>query len=155
MTDCCQDKTSPYDIRPEENDLFEAAIVLGDWLADFPSAKREEIVAIREMQAFLRSLPSAPPPNFNAEYGFRIETSNDEIGHFGSWSVSICRAMLEVCCCAHETEPEFEWVLCPGWKNDNDLRFAKDWIRQVSDPLKLIGKDQVIVIQASKWSVRD
>jgi len=80
MTDCCQDKTSPYEIRPEESALFDAAIVFGDWLADFPLANREEIAAIREMQTFLRNLPSAPPPNFNAEYGFRIETSNEEAG---------------------------------------------------------------------------
>jgi hypothetical protein len=153
MTDCCHDKTSPYEIRPEEIDLFAAAILFGDWLAELPSATYDEIAAIREMQTFLRSLPSAPPPDFNAHYGFRIETSNEEMGHFGWWSVSVCRAMLEVTCSGHENEPQFAWLLCPGWKNNNDLRFAKDWMRQVSDPLKLIGNDQSIVIQASKWSV--
>ena len=155
MTDCCQDKTSPYEIRPQEKDLFAAAIVFGDWLAEFPTASHHEIAAIMEMQTFLRNLPAAPPPDFNAEYGFQIETSNEEMGHFGSWSVSICRAMLEVICCGHETEPEFAWLLCPSWKNNNDLRFAKDWMRQVSDPLKVIGNDQSIVIQVSKWSIKD
>ena len=153
MTDCCQDKTSLYEIRPEEKEIFAAAIVFGDWLAEFPSASHDEIAAIRKMQTFLRNLPSAPPPNFNADYGFRIETSNEEMGHFGWWSVSGCRAMLEITCCGHEIESEFAWVLCPGWKNNNDLRFAKDGMRQASDPLKLIGHEQSIVIQASKWSV--
>jgi len=155
MTDCCQDKTSPYEIRPEDHDLFAAAIAFGDWLAEVPSASSSEIAAIREMQSFLRSLPSAPPPDFNAEFGFRIESNNenDDQGHFGSWSVSVCRAMLEIGCCGHDTEPEFSWLLCPGWKNDNNLQFAQDWIKQVANPLALIGKNQLLVVEASRWSV--
>jgi hypothetical protein len=157
MTDCCQDKTSPYQIREEEWKLFEAAIRFGDWLAEFPAITGDEIKAIRDMQNFLQNLPSAPPPGLHGEFGFRVESisGGPDLGHFGCWSVSVCRAMLEVYFCSDDNIPEFEWLLCPGCENTNDLRDVDKWIDQISAPFSLLGEDQQLVVEASTWQVKD
>ena len=153
MVDCCQDKISPYDIRPQETALIGAAIGLGEWLANLPEATESERAAIAQMLVFLRELPSPPPPGFNAEFGFRYDPKDQDRGHNGSWTVSVCRAAFEIFCCGRSELPEFEWFLCPGAVNQNDLSAAGEWIAQVSSPRALAIPDHSMVIEASTWAV--
>ena len=150
MSDCCQDKISPYDIRPDEEKLIRAAIGLGEWLASQAEATEPQKAAIAQMLAFLRNLPAPPPPGLHGEFGFEFAHPN---GHSGAWSVSVGRAMFEIFCCGRDDLPEFSWLLCPGAVNHNDLSCADHWIAQVSDPHALAIPDHPFVIEASTWSV--
>ena len=154
MTDCCKDKTSPYDLRPDEKELIEAAIGLADWLAARPDVNREQLNAIAEMRNFLRNLPAPPAPGLNGEIGYRFELTDNvpERGHFGSWCVSVCRAMFEIFHVGADDTDEFEWLLCPGETNRNSLSKAREWIEQVADPMRLLPPGQKLVIEASTWS---
>lgn len=153
MHDCCQDKASPYDIRPEEEKLIQAAIGLGEWLAAQPESTAPQRAAIVQMLAFLRNLPAPPPAGLHGEFGFEFVHNNLDIGHGGAWSVSVCRAMFEIFCCARDDLPEFSWVLCPGAVNKNDLITVEAWIAQVSNPRKLAIPEHSMAIEASTWAV--
>ena len=43
MTDICQDKVSPYNLKPEEAAVFSAAIGLADWLAARPDVMTAQL----------------------------------------------------------------------------------------------------------------
>lgn len=153
MEDCCKDKTSPYDIRPEEKKLIEAAIGLADWLAARSEVTGEQLNAIFEMRSFLKNLPSSPPPGFNAEIGFSFESDDDpDQGEFGCWGVSVCRAGFEIFFFNKDDADEFEWILCPGETNRNSLKYAQAWIDQVADPVRQLPQGHRFVIEASTWS---
>ncbi len=158
MRDCCQDKTSPYDIREEESDLIRACIDLGDWLLRRPEITLSEAQSVREVQKFLEDLPSPPKHGLHGEYGFKIEpdVADWDEGHLGCWAVSVCRAMFEIYSCHNDTEEgDLEWLLCPGHKNHNYLLNAKVWISEVAFPEELLDSGQRLVIEASAWSVKD
>jgi hypothetical protein len=150
LNDCCQDKISPYDMRPEEDKLIRAAIDLGKWLESQVEATESQKAAIAKMLTFLRNLPEPPPIDLHGEFGFEIAHPDD---YYSSWSVSVCRAMFEICCCSQNDLPEFSWVLCPGAINNNDLTIADEWIAQVSKPHLLLTPNSYFVIEASTWSV--
>lgn len=113
-------------------------------------------MAIEQILVFLRCLPAAPPDGLHGEFGFRFEHEDEAIdqGPYGSWCVSVCRAMFEIFGCGREGLPEFSWLLCPGRQNQNSMAHAAAWVAQVSDPkaLKLAG--QRLVIDASTWAVK-
>ena len=157
MSDFCQNKTSPYDIRNEDKPLIKAAIGFADWLAARPDVTAAQIKAINEMRLFLQRLPAPPPPHLHGEFGFESHADDASLdhGHLGCWTVSVCRAMLEIFYIINEESDGFSWELCPGHVNRNDLANANDWIEQVSSPEKLLPAGQHIVIQASTWSVVD
>ncbi|MCX8038794.1 MAG: hypothetical protein N3D11_17435 [Candidatus Sumerlaeia bacterium] len=157
MIDCCEDKTSPYEIRPEDAGLINAAIALGEQLYDFPEATLQQREAISQMLTFLRRLPAPPPPELHGEFGFELQPDNDSCdgGHFGCWSVSVCRAMFEIFSCGQDDFDEFSWNLCPGHPNRNELSKADTWIKQTSNPRALMLPGQRLVIEASTWSVKD
>lgn len=153
MADCCQDKASPYDIREEEHELIRAAIQLGEWLAAQAEATVTQQVAIAKILEFLRNLPAPPPPGLHGEFGFRYDYAGENVGHCGSWMVSVCRTTFEIFSNGREELPEFEWLLCPGATNHNNLSAAPAWIAQVSNPRALAIPNRIMVVEASTWSV--
>lgn len=158
MKDCCQDKTSPYDIRDADNNLIRACISFGDALLSHTSITQTEIEAIRKMLQFLRRLPEPPPYGLHGEFGFRIEPDVDdwEGGHLSCWSVSVCRAMFEIFSCQDDEEAdELSWLLCPGQQNFNDLTNAPSWIAEVSKMEENLKPGQRLVVEASTWSISE
>ena len=133
MIDFREEKTVRYDIRAEEWQLFAAALGLGDWLAAQSETTGDQLAAIREMQLFLRNLPAPPPAGFSGEFGFRFDSIPD-VGHAGTWMVSVIHGMLEIFGHSRDGQPEFEWLLRPGDSNQNDLTTAQDWIARVRNP---------------------
>lgn len=150
MRDCCQDKSSPYDIRQEEGKLIRAAISLGEWLASQDEATEPQRVAIAKMLAFLRNLPDPPPLDLHGEFGFEFVHPN---GDSCTWTVCVCRTMFEIFCCGRDDLPQLRWLLYPGEVNRNDLSKADAWISQVSDPHALAIPNHSFVIEASTWTV--
>jgi hypothetical protein len=148
MIESRQDGTSSYDIRAEESPLIEAALGLGDWLADQAETTDEQRAAIEEMQMFLRNLPAPPPAGFHGEFGFRFDSIPD-VGHAGCWIVSVYNGMLEVFGHSRDGLPEFEWLLRPGETNQNDLTTAPDWIAQVRNPRLLAIPGHQMAIEAT------
>jgi len=157
LTDVCQDKILPYDVRETEYALIEAAIGLANWLTARPEVTEKQLEAVNLMRLFLQNLPAPPPLDLNEDFGFEIQPDDPEWdgGHLGSWAVSVCRAMFEIFCVGRDDLSEFSWELCPGRLNRNDLSNAIAWIEQVAAPEKLLLPGQRIVIEASTWSVND
>lgn len=155
MKDFCQDKVSPYNLKPEEAALFKAAIGLADWLVARPDATPAQLDAIGRIRQFLQDLPKPPPLDLHGEFGFEILPDDDtwDGGHLGAWEVSVCRAMFEIYYAGNDEGPEFSWILCPGCQNHNDMTYAPDWIQRVSDPMKLLQPGQRLILQASTWNV--
>lgn len=152
MIESRQDETSSYDIRAEESPLIEAALGLGDWLADQAETTDEQRAAIEEMQLFLRNLPAPPPDGFRGEFGFRFDSIPD-VGHAGCWMVSVCRGMLEIFGHSRDGLPEFEWLLLPGESNRNDLATAQGWIAQLRKPQLLAIPLHRMAIEATAGTV--
>lgn len=148
MKDCCEDKTSPYDIRPED-----AAIGLAERLSLFEESTLEQKIAISQILAFLRNLPAPPVAGLHGEFGFRIELEGEAVdaGHLGSWCVSVCRAMFEIFSCGREGLPMLSWLLCPGHKNANTIVHADEWAAQVENPKALLMPGQRLVVEALTW----
>lgn len=155
MQDCCKDKISLYDIRPEDGPLINAAIGLGEWLAKQPEAAESQRFAIFKVLAFLRNLPNPPPPGLHGEFGFEFyfDDESEDGNDFASWSVGVCRGMFEIFSCGLNNLPEFSWVLCPGDENSNDLKRSVYWIRQVLDPRALVPLDRQLLIEGATWDV--
>ncbi len=150
IRDCCQDKTSPYDIRPEDKPLIDAAINLGEWLSNQAITSDEEKSAIQKMLTFLNNLPSPPPEGLNAEFGFFFESINpNAVSHGGTWSVSVCRGMFEMYSVPVDEDDEFSWLLCPGIENQNSLYNSDTWIRQISNPNALAVDKHKLTLEAS------
>lgn len=154
LRDCCQDKTSPYDIRPAETGLFRAAIELAERLLEHDVTDLQR-GAITEMLAFLRNLPAPPPAGLNGEFGFELQSESDvsDGGHAGAWVVCVCRGLLEVFSSGYEPLTDFSWELCPGKPNQNDLSHAHEWIKQVADPYSLLPEGHRLVVEAETWAV--
>jgi len=152
-SDYCKDKTSPYDLRPEDAELFQTAIDFGERLSRHSLATIENRQAIAKMLEFLRNLPNPPPPKLHGEFGFMIVPDEGDGGHAGSWTVSVCRALLEIFCCGRDDLPEYSWELCPGRENLNIYTNAKEWIKQIGDPDSLITPGHHLKIEASTWSI--
>jgi len=155
--DICRDKSSSYDIRPEDEVLFQAAKDLGAWLSRQHEATEENRTAVARIRELLNNLPSVPLRDLHGDFGFLIMPNSEEHGwgHSGSWSVGVCRGMLEIYSCGREDLAEFAWELCPGWNNCNDLSNASEWIKQVSSPRALLIPNHHIEIDASTWDVVD
>lgn len=152
--DCCQDKTSPYDVRPDEADLFSAAIALGERLLEHQLATSQRS-AITEMLTFLRNLPAPPPAGLNGEFGFEFRSEYDEDagGHSGAWMISVCRGLFEIFSSGYESLTRFSWELCPGKPNRNDLTHARAWIEQVTNPYTLLPVEHHFIVEAETWVV--
>lgn len=157
MTDCCEHKTSPYDIRPDDSVLIDAAIRLGEWLYSYQQTTQQQREAISLMLAFLRNLPAPPLAGLHGEFGFQFESEDETIdeGHYGSWKVCVCRSMFEMFGCGRDDLPELSWLLCPGHSNRNDMSHAAAWATQVANPMSLVQPGQRLVVEASTWSIQD
>lgn len=157
MVDTCQDKTSPYNLRDADAPLLRAAASLGEWLMQQPESSEAHRQAIVDMLAFLRNLPNPPPHQFNAEFGFEVCSSSDITeGSFKyCWSVSVCRAGIEIFSIGNDAFYDFFWFLCPGCENSNDLSMAHEWIQQVADPRRLVPLNHHLVIDAGRWQVNE
>lgn len=147
--DYCQDKTSPYDIRPDETAMLRAAIGLAERLLEHELADPQRR-AITEMLTFLRNLPAPPPAGLNGEFGFEFQPDSGESdgGHAGAWVVSVSRGLFEVFSSGYEPLTGFSWVLCPGKPNQNDLTHANEWIEQVADPYGVLPERHHLVVEA-------
>ena len=164
MSDICEDKTSPYDIRPSDAKLIGAAKSLGHKLASISGCTEEQRNAITAMLTFLENLPAPPPPQFNAEFGFQVECESvtPETPLCRGWNVSVCRSCFEIgsfysdAFCNddfEEFEFEFEWMVCPGKPNLNGDFNLVPWINQVFDPESLVSDGYRLLIDASVWKV--
>ncbi|MDT4825828.1 hypothetical protein FQZ97_591210 [compost metagenome] len=154
LRSCCQDKISPYDIRPSEAGLIGAAIGLAEWLLKHEIGGSQRF-AISEMLAFLRNLPEPPPVGLNGEFGFEFQPIPEEPGgeHAGVWVVSVCRGMFEIISSGCEPLAEFSWELCPGQLNRNDLSHAGEWVEQVAEPYRGLPEGHRLVVEAATWAV--
>lgn len=157
MTDCYEDKTSPYDIRLEDAGLIRAALDLGERLCAFPETTQKQKEAITTMLAFLRNLPAPQPGGFSGEFGFRFEAKDESLdcGHFGSWCVGVYRGQFEIFSCGRDERTELAWELSPGQENLNDMTTAATWAAQVANPRALLLPDQRLVVEASTWSDKE
>jgi len=153
----CKDKTSPYDIRPEDGPLISAAIKLGELLQTYEEATQEQKDAIAAILTFLRNLPAQAPVGLHGDFGFDFVADDETWDHgiHGSWFVSLYRGGFEIGCVPLEGLPEFAWELCPGWKNLNRMDTAGEWITQVLDPRSLLLPGKRFRIQAKTISVSD
>lgn len=81
----------PFNLRPEDQRLIEAAIALGEWLAASPAITTEQLHCLRTVQAVLRRLPEDTRALLDARYGFRIAPPALTTGVARSWTVSLSR----------------------------------------------------------------
>jgi len=154
MSPICKDKTSQYDIRPDDLPLIKASIQLGKWIAARPEITPDELCAVNQVLDILNNLPNPPPVDFDGGFEFQI-LPLDELwdggNYLGLWSVDIDHSFIEISSCFPDDQNEFGWSLCPGESNRNNPSYAEDWIKEVSDPEKLLLPDLGIFILAETW----
>lgn len=146
-----------YAIRPEDERLIEAAIGLGDWIVAQPGITVAQRAAVEALQDALRGLPSVPPPMV-AEYGFHVRTEPAPgKGLYRAWRVSLSPSGLEIYSVYSPDEPiEFEekvshelnFWLRPSRPCGHDGYYFKEWIEEVSDPIRFREPDALFGIVA-------
>jgi len=149
-----------FDIRPQDWPLITAAVGLGDWLANFKDATKEQVEAIRSLQAALRRLPEVSP-GLNAEYGFRVWTGENELQWLArEWCVSMSRKKIEIFSnyvpypevdIWEMMDRELEFYLGAGDQNKNSTFYYDEWIKEVSNPAAFQTEGCQFAIEANVW----
>jgi hypothetical protein len=152
----------PFNLRPEDERLIDAALVLGDWLAAHQGSTAEQVRIIRTLQTALRRLPDDSPDVYHAEYGFAFIPANSEEGACRSWIVSLWRhapgsaGMIEIFN-TYTTQPDRRLLEDAAHEShcfltaDTANLYLHDWcelIEELTDPAALMIEGDALEVEA-------